>query len=534
MSITSLSFVVFVFAIFCLYYLLPKRFQWVLLLVSSIAFYLAGGVQSALYVLMTATTIYFAALGMEKTAAEQKSYIKANKETLTKEEKSAYKAAMKKKRKGMMLSALLINIGLLCFFKYFHFVLEQINAVLSLTGSGQIEDTFRFIIPLGISFYTFQSVGYLLDVYWEKVAAERNYAKLLLFVSFSPQMTQGPISEYSQLSEQLFTEHSFSYKNYSWGFQRMIWGFFKKMVIANQLSKYVTLVFDNYAEYAGVSVLIGAFLYSVQIYADFSGYMDIMCGFCETLGIRLTENFERPYFSKSVAEYWRRWHMSLGAWFKNYIYFPIGMSTWNRKLAKNARKHFSKHFANTFPATIALLIVWTATGMWHGASWAYISWGLVNGIFIIFAMWMEPVYAVWKEKLHIREERWSWRAFQTIRTFILVTFIKVLPEVGTLSDGLGLWKQIFTEHTIPHSLGELLPYVDLSLTTHQISFLLAMAGTVVFFVLSLLQRRKPIREYFNQLPAVIRYVILVGVALLVASFGVRASWGAGGFMYAQF
>ncbi len=534
MSITSFLFLCFIFAVFVLYYLIPSRFQWVLLLIASVVFYLSGGIQSAGYVVITATTIYIAAVAMQKLADEQKRYIKENKAVLTKDEKTAYKNRIKKRRKIWMLSALLINIGLLCFFKYFHFVLQQINALLHLAGANEIQDTFHFMIPLGISFYTFQSVGYLLNVYWEKTTAEKNYLKLLLFVSFFPQITQGPISEYHQLSEELFTEHKFSYKNYSWGFQRMIWGFFKKMVIANQLAKYVGLVFENYAQYTGISVLIGAFLYSVQIYADFSGYMDIMCGFCETLGIRLTENFDRPYFSKSVAEYWRRWHMSLGAWFKNYIYFPIGMSTWNRKLAKTTRARFGKHFANTFPATIALLIVWTATGMWHGASWAYISWGLVNGLFIIFGMWMEPVYEKWRTRLHLRSDIWAWRAFQTIRTFILVTFIKVLPEVGTLSDGLGLWKQIFTNHQIPQSMEELLPYVSCSWIIDRLNVLLVVAGVVTMFVFSLMQRKQPIRAYFNRLPTAVRWLVLTVVVIMISSYGVRSTWGAGGFMYAQF
>lgn len=534
MTITSLTFFVFVFVIFGLYYLIPRRFQWVLLLIASIVFYVSGGIQSAGYVGITATTIYFAAVAMQKLADDQKQYLKANKATLTSEGKRAYKKGIKKKRRLWMLAALLLNMGLLCFFKYFHFVLEQINAVLHLAGAAGIRDTFHFMIPLGISFYTFQSVGYLLNVYWEKTTAEKNYLKLLLFVSFFPQITQGPISEYDQLSAQLFTGHSFSYKNYAWGFQRMIWGFFKKMVIANQLAKYVGLVFDNYTQYTGISVLIGAFLYSVQIYADFSGYMDIMCGFCQTLDIRLTENFDRPYFSKSVAEYWRRWHMSLGAWFKNYIYYPIGMSTWNRKLAKTTKARFGKHFANTFPATIALLIVWTATGMWHGASWAYISWGLVNGLFIIFGMWMEPVYEKWRSKLHLRPDIWAWRAFQTIRTFLLVTFIKVLPEVGTLSDGLGLWKQIFTNHQIPRSLGELLPYVECSWIIDKIHVLLVVAGIAAMFVFSLLQRKQPIRAFFNKLPAFVRWVILAVVLMIIASFGVNSSWNGGDFLYAQF
>lgn len=534
MSITSLSFITFIAIIFVLYYAIPKKFQWVLLLISSIIFYLAGGVQSALYVLITATSIYLATVGMQKLSNRQKEYIKANKETLTRDDKKQYKAKVKKKRKYIMLSALLINLGLLCFFKYFHFLLEQINVLLNLTGINGINDTFKFIIPLGISFYTFQSVGYLLDVYWENVKAEKNYLKVLLFVSFFPQMTQGPISEFEQLSNELFTEHKFSYKNYSWGFQRMIWGFFKKMVIANQLNKYVMLVFSNYADYSGISVLIGAFLYSVQIYADFSGYMDIMCGFCETLGIHLTENFERPYFSKSVAEYWRRWHMSLGTWFKKYLYFPIGMSTWNRNLAKATRKHFSRHFASSFPATVALVIVWTATGLWHGANWAYVTWGLLNGLFIILSMWMEPLYVKFRKKLHLRDDMWSWRAFQTLRTFALITFIKVLPEVGTLSDGIGLWKQIFTNHDIPTSLTTLLPFMDISYILDKLNVMVIFLGVLSMFIMSLLQRKKPIREYFNKLPIVFRWLILAGILILIASFGVNSSFENGGFLYEQF
>ncbi len=529
MSIISFTFLIFLFSVFVLYYLVPKRFQWVILLAASIVFYTAGGIQSLGFILTTATTVYIGAIAMQKLAEQQKQYLKENKAVLSKEEKTAYKTKTKKKRKYWMLAVLLLNVGLLCFFKYFHFALEQINAILHLTGATEIQDTFQFIVPLGISFYTFQATGYLLNVYWEKTTAEKNYAKMVLFVSFFPQITQGPISEYDQLSAELFAEHTFSYKNYSWGLQRLLWGFFKKMAIANVLSPWVGDIFQNYGSYAGVTVLIGAFLYSIQIYADFSGYMDIMCGFCEVLGIRLTENFERPYFSKSVAEYWRRWHMSLGAWFKNYIYFPIGMSTWSRKLAKTTRAKMGKHFANTFPATIALLIVWTATGMWHGASWAYISWGLVNGLFIILGMWLEPVYETCRNKLHLSSDIWAWRAFQTIRTFILVTFIKVLPEVGTLKDGVGLLKRIFTNYTIPATFSEWFPYVTARNTLCMIAF-----SVVVMFVVSLIQRRQPVRQWMHRIPVVVRLGIYVVMFLGIVYYGIPASMEVGGFMYAQF
>lgn len=534
MSITSLSFFLFIIVIFFLYYAIPKKFQWVLLLIASISFYVLGGAKSFFYVVVTASTIYISTVYMQKLTDKQKKYIKENKAVLSKEEKSKYKNEIKKKRRTAMILTLLLNVGFLCFFKYFHFLLDQLNMLFQAVGIHEIKDTFKFIIPLGISFYTFQSVGYLLDVYWENVKAEKNYFKVLLFVSFFPQITQGPISEYEQLSKELFSEHTFSYKNYAWGFQRMIWGFFKKMVIANQLSHYVQAVFENYATYTGVSVLIGAFLYSIQIYADFSGYMDIMCGFCEILGIRLTENFNRPYFSKSVAEYWRRWHISLGTWFKKYLYYPIGMSAWNRKIAKTTKKRFGKHFANNFPATLALLIVWTTTGLWHGASWAYITWGLLNGVFIIFSMWMEPTYAKCKSKLRINEGTWIWRAFQVIRTFVLMTFIKVLPEVGTLSEGLGLWKQIFTNHVMPLNIQQLLPFISIQYLDEKLNFLLLILGVILMIVFSLIERKRPIREYFNKAPAIIRWIVLAGVLILISTFGVRASWNGGGFMYAQF
>lgn len=499
-------------------------------------FYLSFGWKSAIYVLITASTIYVATRWLQNITVRQKAFLKENKAALSKDKKRVYKNINKKKRKCIMISTVLLNIGILAVFKYFHFALAQVNSVLSVFGGQQINDIYKFIVPLGISFYTFQSIGYLVDVYFEYYEAEKNFFKVLLFISFFPQMTQGPISDFEQLSKELFSEHTFTYKNYSWGFQRMIWGFMKKMIIADTLAPFVSDVFANYSQYTGITTLIGAFMYSIQIYADFSGYMDIMCGICEVLGIHLVENFERPYFSKSIAEYWRRWHISLGAWFKKYIYYTIGMSGWSRKLATYAKKKFGKHLGNTIPATVALLVVWTATGLWHGASWAYITWGLVNGLLIIFSLWMEPIYALWKQKLKINEGIWIWRAFQVARTFILVTFIKVLPEVGTLSEGIGLWKRVLFSHSIPTCLQDLFPYLDTSLIgiTNALKYLFVILCIILMVIFSLLQRKKPVREYFNKLPMVIRVVVLSVAVISLVIFGVPNTWGAGGFLYANF
>ena len=533
MSVTSFVFLLFIFATLIVYYIVPKKFSWLVLLAASISFYLLSSLKGTIFVLFTAGSIYGATMWLQSITDKQKAYFKENKETITKDEKSAIKAKNGKKRRAILVLTLILNFGIMAVVKYSHFAVDTVNSIF---GTG-IDNSFSLIVPLGLSFYTFQSTGYLINIYWNNYKPEKNFLKVLLFVSFFPQMTQGPISEFEQLSTELFERKPFTYKNYSWGLQRMFWGLLKKMVIANNMALWVDDVFANYSEYTGIACLIGAFMYSVQIYADFSGYMDIMCGYCEMLGITLTENFERPYFSKSIAEYWRRWHITLGAWFKQYIYYPIAVSKWNRKLGLKLTEKFGETIGLNLPATIALVAVWLTTGLWHGASWGYVAWGGVNGLFIIFSMWMEPVYAKMKHGLHINEKTWLWRAFQTVRTFVLVTFIKVLPEVGTLSDGIGLWKQIFTEHTIPTSITTLLPFLEISNTLFDNNLPLIFAVVVVLigilFIFSLLQRKRPVREYFNKIPVPVRLVCLIAEFMLIASIGVMASLE-GGFMYAGF
>lgn len=526
MTILSVNFLLFIIVLIILYYCLPKRLQWPLLLLFSLVFYCSAGFENIIFILITATTTYLSAKIIQRHSEKQKEYLKENRISLSKEEKERIKVKGKRLRKRVLVAALVVNFGILCSFKYVHFVIEQVNRVAHLFGGTGVNDVINWIVPLGISFYTFQSMGYLLDVYWNKCTAENNYFKVLLFTSFFPQITQGPISSFHDLTTEIFKEHSFNEHNYAWGAQRMIWGLFKKAVIADTAAIYVQDIFSNYTFYTGIATLIGAFLYSLQIYADFSGYMDMMCGLCEILDIKLTENFERPYFSKSIAEYWRRWHISLGAWFKNYVYYPLAMAKWNQKLGRKARQKFGKTFGQYLPASIALVVVWLTTGMWHGASWAYIAWGGVNGLFIIFSMWMEHTYANWKAKLHINEFSLGWRVFRVIRTFILVTFIKVLPEVGTLSQGWGLWVHIFAEGTIPHSRSSLLPNMS---TTHAG---VLFAGTAILFAASMIQRKQPVRQWFGKFPAVVKCFILA--CMVVISLYYASGTNVGGFMYAQF
>lgn len=528
MSIISVRFVIFAVLLLIVYYLVPKKAQWWLLLAASLLFYALGSWRGLVYLAVTSFAAWGAAICIEKDAAKTKAYLKEHKAELSKEEKSVCRARGKRRRRRIMALCMVLCFLILAWFKYIHFLLAQANAVAGLFG-GRVKDTINLIVPLGISFYTFQTMGYVADVYWERTAAQRNPLKLLLFTSFFPQITQGPISTYEDLAGQLFSSHDLDDRAVVHGAERMLWGFFKKMVIANILSPYVADVFANYSAYTGAAVLLGAFCYSAQIYADFSGYMDIMCGYCQMLGIRLTENFERPYFSKSVAEYWRRWHISLGAWFKAYLYYPLAVAKWNQKLGRNAKRRLGKAFGDYLPATLALIVVWLTTGLWHGASWAYIVWGGLNGVFIIVSMWMEKPFAALKARIHINESAWLWRAFQVLRTFILVTFIKVLPEVGTLSDGLGLWGRIF-RGPAARSLPELLPFVD-----EPANVVCVLLGTALMFAVSMIQRKGSVRARMEErLPYGVRLALFAALFFVIVYFGVPASGGLGGFLYAQF
>lgn len=534
MSLTSLSFLVFLFAVFLLYFLLPKKWQWIVLLVCSLAFYLLAGGIGIIYVLITSVSAYFAAFGMQKLEEKKTCFLRENKETLTKEEKKVYKNKIGLRRRWILIAAIIVNVGLLAVLKYGHFFVEQLNAVLGIFGEFRVDDSFRFLIPLGISFYTLQTVGYLAEVYWGTVTAEKNYFKTLLFVSFFPQMVQGPISDYETLSTELFSTHTFSYQAFSRGGQRLIWGFFKKMVIADTLSPYVVGILSGFQSFSGITCFLGAVLYLVQLYADFSGYMDIMCGFCEMLGIRLTENFDRPFFSKSVSEFWRRWHITLGAWLRKYIYYPVAVSGWNQNLAKKSKK-LGVYFSRLVPSTVALLAVWLVIGLWHDASWAYVFWGLGNAFFIILSLWIEPLYIKTRTALKMKDGAFLTRLFRVARTFLIILGLESVAAVASYGlNGFSFIGRILTEHSIPTSFAQLLPSFGTGSNLEMITLCFAMFGACLMAVFSLVQRRKRIRDIFNRIPMVLRVLILSAAILIIVAFGVESSWGAGAFMYANF
>ncbi len=525
MSLISEVFFLFGVALLVLYFTVPKKMQWWCLLAFSGLFYLAGGLQYGLYILITALSAYLCALGLGRLQKAKKQGLKDHKEQWTKEQKTAHKKRFDRRCRWLMSAVLVLNIGILCIFKYSDFALAQL---LRLVPQAGVPHSLNLVIPLGISFYTFQTVGYIVDVYWQKTEPQTNFFKLLLFVSFFPQITQGPISQYDQLAPQLYESHSFDANAFRLGLQRLAWGLFKKMVLADRAAPLVQTAFADYGSMNGNQVLLGAFLYSLQIYADFSGYMDMVCGLCQMLGIRLTENFLRPYFSKSVAEYWRRWHISLGVWFKTYIYYPVAVSTFAKKATALGTKAFGKTFGKTVGASVALVVVWFATGFWHGASWAYIIWGGINGLAIILSLWLEPVFAKLKKACRINETGFAWRAFATLRTFLLVTMIKVFPEVGSFSGGVGYWKHCFLHWDLTLSPQLFYPIVSPK------DLLILGGGALLLFGVSLAQRKGSVREKLSRWPGWLRLGLYLALFFAIVLLGIPTQQQGGGFLYAQF
>ena len=539
MSITSFSFVFFVIVSLVFYYIIPKKFQWCILLAASIVFYAMSGWTNVIYILLASAVAYLSAVWMQKKTDYQKAYLSEHKSELSKEEKREFKAKIKSIRKRIMILSVLFFTVILVALK----ILSPSSFL-----SGVFIDSVNIIVPLGISYYTLQTIGYIVDVYWNITNAETNYLKLLLFTSFFPQMTQGPINDYRYLSSQFYTEHHLSYDDFTKGFERAMWGYFKKIVIADTMALYINDLFANYSSYSSPTLLIGVASCMIRLYVDFSGYMDIVCGICKMFGIDLTENFNRPFSSRSLSEFWTKWHISLGAWFKKYVFFPVAVSGWNKRISDRISKHLGEQIADKYMSSMALFSVWLLIGFWHGASAAYIIWGLINGIIMIASDWLDPVYSNLKAKCRINDKSKIWKAIQVARTFVIVSFLEVLTDVGGLHNGV-IYICRSVSFIKPKSVYDLLPYYDIDHLTSIKAFILAIVeymddahnaiicvfSLICVLAVSILGRNRRFGERFSKLPLFVRVVIMSAMFVVVVIFGAEASVNnVGGFLYAEF
>lgn len=530
MLFTSYEFIGFVLLVLLVYYLVPRKFQWITLLAASYVFYFIAGPLFVVYMLATTLSTWLCAKRIDQLKLQRKAYLKANKESMTKEERTAYKDAMNKRRHRWVLWGLLLNLGLLAVIKYTNFTISNINSVLAAFGSEKQLGFWNIAMPMGISFYIFQSLGYLIDVYREEVEAQTNPFKFALFVSFFPQLVQGPISRFSDLGNQLVSEHPFDVKNLKFGAQRVLWGFFKKVVIADRILVAVNELIHNPDSYTGAYVFAGMLFYALELYADFTGGIDITIGISEMLGISLKENFERPFFSKNIAEYWRRWHITMGTWFTDYIFYPISVCPFMLKLSKWSRAHLGEKIGKRVPVYLSSFIVWFATGIWHGASWNFIVWGLGNFVVIMISQELEPLFAKFHEHVHV-QGTFGWRLFQVIRTVLLMSALRTFDCYRDVPLTFRMFGTVFTA-------GNWRVFFDGSMMQLGLSgsdYIILLIGLIVLICVSLAGRSGSVREKLAAKNALIRTVVWYGLFLAVLLFGAYGiGYDASQFIYNQF
>lgn len=510
MSLISMKFVVFVAAAVFGYYVIPKRFQWMWLLLFSYIYYASSGVKFLFFLLFSTLTTYGAGR-----------LLYAVRTSCTDKKKVRFYGRI------IVVCGLFLNFGMLAVMKYTNFAVLNINAVF-----GTQIDLFSLLLPLGISFYTFQSTGYVLDVYWGKCEPERNVLRFALFVSFFPQILQGPIGRFHRLAGQLYAEHTFDFQRIERGLELILWGFFKKMVLADNAGVFVSAIFSDTQRYAGLSIF-GVLGYSIQLYGDFSGGMDVVQGISNLFGITLDDNFKRPYFARSITDFWHRWHITLGTWMKDYVFYPVSLSGWMNRFGRFAKKRFGKSIGRTLPICVANLIVFLVVGIWHGAAWKFIVYGLYNGIIIAVSGLLAGQYRSWKKALHINGSSWWYQLFQILRTFLLVNISWFFDRADSVPQALGMMHNAVTTFTPSELLSIPVQQNGSTAMTAAVLVILA-AGCLVLFCVSVLQERGVcVREALAKRPLVLRLAVYLALFFALPCLGQPPSL-TGGFIYAQF
>lgn len=502
MAFNSMGFLLFTVLAVVGYYLIPGRFQWMWLLVFNYLYYASHGAGLLGYLLFSTVTTYVAGRCLERIKE-------------------------KKYQKAIVIITLILNFGMLGILKYLNFIILNVNRILR----GHLS-YLELVLPIGISFYTFQSMGYLLDVYWKKTKAEKNLFRFALFLSFFPQILQGPIGRHSRLACQLYEKHRWEWKRAEEGVQRILWGFFKKLVLADTAAPFVDALFDQYQTYSGLAVF-AVLAYSIQLYGDFSGGMDIVIGVGKLFGITLDENFQRPYFARSITDFWHRWHITLGTWMKDYVFYPVSLSRWMNRFGKWSKKIFGRSTGRTLPICLANLIVFLVVGVWHGAAWKYIIYGMYNGFIIAFSGLMAPNYRKWKKVCHIQEKSAGWQVFQILRTFLLVNISWFFDRADTVSQAFSMMKNSVTQWS-PGKILEI-PIGQGGTTDYTIYALAILAlGVMVLFIFSFFEEKGI--NLFSRLmkaPVLLRGAVYLGILLCLPIFSQYPAL-TGGFIYAQF
>lgn len=516
MSVVSLSFLGFFLITLVLYYVVPGKVQWCVLLLASLVFYFCSAKPlTFLYVLASMLTIYTGARIVEKEDV--------------------------KYRKIIYVGTLLINVGMLAALKYMNFFVGNAGAIFKLFFPTVTVEIPALLAALGVSFYSLSMIGYLTDVYWGMYAAETNFLKLALFNCYFPPMISGPFCRYGELSKTLYGNVKISYDRILKGFQRILIGFFKKLVISEHVIALVDTIYGDSVQYGGAYIFLATALYTLQIYADFSGCMDIIFGVSECFGVILPENFNTPFVSVSIQEFWQRWHITLGTWLKDYIMYPILRSSGFHKMTKTIKKKWGKNAAKKIPTYMAMFVLWLAMGLWHGGGWNYIGEGIWFWAVVVLGQTMEPVFVKWRAFCKVDRFPKVYMWFQRIRTIVIYGVGALFFKAGTLRNALHiLYNGMDPKRWISsvQSFGTNIAMLSESVGTSFCvwSAMAVCVGFVCMIFMGHIQYTKgSFREWMGQRHMVIQFLfwyVLLMCILIFGSYGL--GYSASSFIYGGF
>lgn len=505
MSITSVLFLAFVGVSLIIYFAVPKKFQWWVLLADSLVFYFANSKPyTFLYLFVSVVSVYCATAFFEHHQGWSKKLI--------------------------LVSTLVLNVGLLAVFKYTNLILNTVSFFRTRAGKAPVM-TVQWYASLAISFYTLQIVAYLLDCYWGVTEREKNVLRLLLFTSYFPQMISGPISKHDELAPKLFSEHSFDYDRVTSGMRRAGFGIAKKVIVADRLSVPVGALFANPDTYSGIWVWVAAIMFITQLYFDFSGCMDIVLGVSKCFGIELTENFKAPFLSKNMQEFWQRWHITLGAWLKAYVMYPLLKTKALSEMAVKCKKKFGKQ-GKKITSYIAMIAVWFLMGLWHGNSWKYvIGEGLWFWLIIVLGQVFEPCFKSLKKLLHINDRAFWFKAFQVVRTLVLYSFGMIFFNAKSLGASFYMIKKMAVPAGIVAPLKVLYDEAFGPFGGFKGLVLVVLFIAIQFFCDLRVYGEKDVQSLITKRPLVVRWILYFALVLLIVWGG---AFGQSSFIYFGF
>lgn len=494
-------FVIFIFSSMIMYTIVPKKYRYLVLLFFSLGAYTVISKIGIVLLLSAVVTFYFAGIIMNNISEK---YVTKG---LPREERKLIKKKVKSKKRLVLTVGVIISLGMLLVLKYFNFISHSFCSLLNKCGAQCIAPTFMLILPLGISYYTLQGIGYMVDVCRNKYPAEKNFLKLALFICFFPQLNEGPFGRYDKLMPQLESGENVSCNSFYDGIIRFIFGCFKVFVVANRAAIIADAIFKQYAKYSGFTIAFASIVFTIQLYFEFSGYIDMASGVGEIFGVKLAKNFDKPFISKDVSEFWRRWHISLGQWFRDYIFYPVSTSKMSMKIMKKCKPAIGNFIVITF----SLLVVWFLTGFWHGASSKYIVYGLYYFILMVVYNLLKPFFEyVWK-KLNVNGDNKILNSIRIVKTNILVCIGMLMFRAPDLKAFKTMFISMFESGGAALDINKIIDIKDL---------VVLLIGFLFVLIISIFNNKfESIKIWYKQLTSYKKHWICFASFLIVMIFG---------------